>query len=247
MSKLPEIFLRRALRHRREESRGQVHIQGKSVDYCLTRSNRRGISLRIAEQGLRVGAPFNASAQQIEAMLRQNGDWVLQKLALWQTRERAAKLTEGSEIFWLGAACRLRRAASGKSRLCDDALELHLADGQDFAEAFIRFCKRRARPLFLERLAHYAARLGVPVPSLVLSSAKTRWGSCNAKGEIRLSWRLMHFPVTLIDYVVAHELAHLKEMNHSPLFWATVERVYPDWQRAKSEIRRLAATLPQLD
>ncbi|GHT90932.1 hypothetical protein AGMMS49545_23970 [Betaproteobacteria bacterium] len=224
-----------------------MQIQGRSVDYRLTRSHRRSISLRIAGQGLCVSAPFNASDAQIEAMLREHGDWVLQKLALWQTRTRAAKLTEGSEIFWLGTPCRLRRCDGSKSRLDDGALELHLAEGQDFAAAFIRFCKRRARPLFLERLAHYAERLGVPVPPLVLSSAKTRWGSCNAKGEIRLSWRLMQFSVPLIDYVVAHELAHLKEMNHSPLFWATVERIYPGWQRARNEIRRLAATLPQLD
>ncbi|MDR2678256.1 MAG: M48 family metallopeptidase, partial [Zoogloeaceae bacterium] len=66
------------------------------------------------------------------------------------------------------------------------------------------------------------------------------------KGEIRLCWRLIHFPPELVDYVVAHELAHLKEMNHSPRFWAEVETLYPDWRRARTEIRRLAQTLPEI-
>jgi predicted metal-dependent hydrolase len=242
-----DALARLPLRRRSEESSGQVHIQGKSVAYSLTRSARRSISLRIADYGLRVGAPFHASVEQVEAMLHQNGEWVLRKLALWQERERAALLAEGCATSWLGEPCRLSRASGRRSRLHDGVLELYLADEQDFADAFARFCKSRARPLFLERLAHYAARLGVPTPPLVLSSAKSRWGSCNAKGEIRLSWRLMHFSPALIDYVVAHELAHLKEMNHGPLFWATVERLYPNWQLARNEIRRLAATLPRLD
>ncbi|MDR1889765.1 MAG: M48 family metallopeptidase [Zoogloeaceae bacterium] len=233
--------------HRREESCGQVHIQGQNVDYRLTRSARRSISLRIADHGLSVGAPFNASVEQVEAMLHQNGEWVLQKLALWQDQKRAAMLVEGSEISWLGEPCRLRRASGRRSRFHDGVLELYLADGQDFAEAFVRFCKSRARPLFLERLAYYAARLGVAMPPLMLSSARSRWGSCSAKGEIRLSWRLMHFPPALIDYVVAHELAHLEEMNHSSRFWAVVERLYPGWLAARNELRRLAATLPRLD
>jgi predicted metal-dependent hydrolase len=236
-----------SLRHRREESDGQVDIQGQRVDYRLMRSARRSISLRIADQGLCVGAPFAASTEQVETMLRKNGDWVLQKLALWQTRKQAAMLAEGSEIFWLGKPCRLHRASGRRSCMHDGMLELYLADGQDFAAAFVRFCKPHARALFIERLAHYAVKLGVPVPPLVLSSAKSRWGSCNAKGEIRLSWRLMHFAPTLIDYVVAHELAHLKEMNHSPRFWAIVEQIYPNWREARNELRRQAATLPRLD
>jgi predicted metal-dependent hydrolase len=243
MSSLPFLFLR----HRREAIDGQVNLQGQNVDYRLTRSARRSIGLRIAEQGLCVGAPFAASIEQIESVLHQNGEWVLQKLALWQTRKQAAMLVEGSEIHWLGKPCRLLRASGRRSHMRDDILELYLADGQDFAAAFVRFCKPQARALFTERLAHYAAKLGVPTPPLMLSSAKSRWGSCNAKGEIRLSWRLMHFAPALIDYVVAHELAHLKEMNHSPRFWATVERIYPHWRDARNELRRQAASLPQLD
>jgi predicted metal-dependent hydrolase len=70
-----------------------------------------------------------------------------------------------------------------------------------------------------------------------LSSAATRWGSCTADGKIRLNWRLVHFPMSLIDYVVAHELAHLKEMNHSPRFWDTVESIFPEFREAREQLR----------
>lgn len=98
----------------------------------------------------------------------------------------------------------------------------------------------RARPLFTQRLAHYCARLGVTPPALTLSSARTRWGSCSARG-IRLNWRLVQLPPALIDYVVAHEVAHLLEMNHSPRFWSVVERLYPGWRAARAELRQRAA------
>jgi predicted metal-dependent hydrolase len=95
----------------------------------------------------------------------------------------------------------------------------------------------QARRLFGERLEVYAERLGVRHSAYALSSAATRWGSCTADGKIRLNWRLVHFPMSLIDYVVAHELAHLKEMNHSPRFWDTVESIFPEFREAREQLR----------
>jgi predicted metal-dependent hydrolase len=70
-----------------------------------------------------------------------------------------------------------------------------------------------------------------------LSSARTRWGSCNSDGSIRLNWRLMHFPHEIIDYVICHELAHLKELNHGAEFWQTVGELFPDYQRVRGMLR----------
>ena len=95
-------------------------------------------------------------------------------------------------------------------------------------------------------MRHFADKLGVRCTRLSLSSAQTRWGSCSEKSGIRLSWRLIHAPPRLLDYVVAHEMAHLVEMNHSPRFWKVVERLCPDYRAARDELRRLAATCPQL-
>jgi predicted metal-dependent hydrolase len=91
--------------------------------------------------------------------------------------------------------------------------------------------------LFEERLNHYAPVLGVHWSALKLSNAAGRWGSAKSDGSIRLHWRLMHYRLCVIDYVVVHELSHLRHMNHSPKFWATVESVMPDYKQLKRELR----------
>jgi predicted metal-dependent hydrolase len=92
---------------------------------------------------------------------------------------------------------------------------------------------------FSERVAVYANKLGVPQPPLRLSRATTLWGSCNARGVVSINWRLIQMPLYLIDYVVAHELSHLIEMNHSPAFWQLVERIYPDYKKVRKELKAL--------
>ena len=87
--------------------------------------------------------------------------------------------------------------------------------------------------MFEERCGLFTQRLGVRYTRLGLSSAQTRWGSASASGSIRLNWRLIHFAMPTIDYVVAHELAHLREMNHSPRFWDVVRSVLPDYEAAR--------------
>jgi predicted metal-dependent hydrolase len=95
----------------------------------------------------------------------------------------------------------------------------------------------QAKALFTERLNHFAPRLGVQWQRLSLSSAATRWGSASANGAIRLNWRLLHHKLAVIDYVVAHELSHLRVMDHSPRFWHTVESVMPDYAERRSQLK----------
>jgi predicted metal-dependent hydrolase len=124
------------------------------------------------------------------------------------------------------------------------ALTLCLRSPDDAGRVLEKALRERARELFLARLAHYAALLGVAMPRLTLSAARTRWGSCSLKTGVRLNWRLIHFPLPVIDYVVAHELAHLREMNHSHRFWSIVEHLYPDYRAARDELKTLAAHCP---
>jgi predicted metal-dependent hydrolase len=105
---------------------------------------------------------------------------------------------------------------------------------RDLAQAWLQ---ARAKEDFLPRCQRFAAALGVTMKTLRLSSAQTRWGSASADGSIRLNWRLIHFTPAIIDYVVAHELAHLREMNHSPAFWDTVRSVLPDFERSREALR----------
>ena len=112
------------------------------------------------------------------------------------------------------------------------------ADEARIRDAVQGWLQREARRVFAERVAHFEARLGVRVKRLSLSSAATRWGSANANGAVRLHWRLIEHPLATIDYVVAHELSHLREMNHGPRFWAVVRSVVPDYEQARARLRQ---------
>ena len=113
----------------------------------------------------------------------------------------------------------------------------HTATPQQIRDAVQAWLMRQARRLFTERLDHFAPQLGVQWRKLSLSSAGTRWGSASADGAIRLNWRLIHFRQSVIDYVVAHELSHLRVMDHSPRFWDTVRTVVPDYARLRNALR----------
>ena len=87
--------------------------------------------------------------------------------------------------------------------------------------------------------AHISKKLGVPRPQLKLSRAKTQWGSCNSRRIIHLNWRLIQLSISLVDYVIAHELSHLIEMNHSSAFWRTVESIFPNYVATRNELKRI--------
>ena len=96
-----------------------------------------------------------------------------------------------------------------------------------------RALQKRARELIPARVAHYGELMGLTPAGISITSARTRFGSCSSKGRLSFSWRLMLYPDDAIDYVVVHELAHLRHMDHSPAFYALVERYLPDWKRRR--------------
>jgi predicted metal-dependent hydrolase len=129
-------------------------------------------------------------------------------------------------------------------------LTLHLglpqtAEPDQIRDVVQSWLQRQARRVFEERCALFADRLGVRMKRLSLSSASTRWGSASADGSIRLNWRLVHFALPVIDYVVTHELAHLREMNHGPAFWDVVRQALPGFEQARGALRH--EILPVLD
>ncbi|PUE32029.1 hypothetical protein B9Z35_00235 [Limnohabitans sp. Jir61] len=111
------------------------------------------------------------------------------------------------------------------------------AEPQQIRDAVQAWLMRQAKALFVERLNHYAPQLGVQWQRVSLSSATTRWGSASANGAIRLNWRLVHHKRDVIDYVVAHELSHLRVMDHSPRFWETVQSVMPDYAQLRRVLK----------
>ena len=152
---------------------------------------------------------------------------------------------DGATIPYLGTEITLRIADSGNlggAYFNAETRELHLslpspASEQQLKDRVQGWLQSEAKRVFAERLALYAEKLGVSYKSFALSSASTQWGSCTADGKIRLNWRLMHFALPNIDYVVTHELSHLREMNHGPQFWATVQSILPEFEQARKALR----------
>ncbi|MDF1486425.1 SprT family zinc-dependent metalloprotease [Ramlibacter sp. H39-3-26] len=231
----------------------QARLGDAVVAYLLRRGRRRTIGFTVGPEGLVVSAPRWVPLGEVDAALCEKSGWIVRKLG--EARERAERLAaariawaDGCELPYLGAPLRLRLDPAGAraGRLPPQAegaaallcLPLPRTAGaaqiRDAAQAWLM---REARALFAERLDHFAPLLGVHWRKLALSNAQTRWGSARADGSIRLNWRLIHFAPAVIDYVVAHELAHLRVMDHSPRFWDVVATVVPDHAALRSRLR----------
>ncbi|MEJ7805027.1 MAG: SprT family zinc-dependent metalloprotease [Telluria sp.] len=239
--------------------RRRIQLGPHSLEFELRRSTRRSIGFMIDDTGLRVTAPRRITLAEIDNAIRAKQRWILSKLA--ERGERRALRQEKAPIQWvdgaqlpyLGQDITLRLEPAARSHCIYDAqaqiLRIGVVEGLQewqLKERVKIWYREQATRIFAERLAHFAPLLGVQYTALTLSSAGTRWGSCTVGGSIRLNWRLVHFSLPLIDYVVAHELAHLREMNHSPRFWATVETVYPAYDGAKEALRARSQELPVL-
>lgn len=230
---------------RATEEACRIHLLGNEVPYTLKRSpRRRTVALRIDEKGLTVNAPVRVSQRWLNEFLLQKSEWVVRKLEEFQSRQMPSmQWRHGDALPYLGAnlrLCLLPRAGRNKVNLDGESLWVWLEDPADCSRVeveVIKWYRRQALEYLGGRLAFYSQRLEVQMPKLRLSSAKTRWGSCNVRGDISLNWRLIKAPQEQIDYVVAHELAHLIEMNHSPAFWKTVERIFPDYARVRQDLR----------
>ena len=227
----------------------QLLISGRIVDYRLKAGASR-LSMTIDERGLRVGAPNRLPLTAIETFVHGHGAWVLQKLdELAQvTQPRHVTIKDGTRLPLLDGETEVRiLPGANRVRWVGDTLVIAArpeADLAQLAQLTKRALQKRALTHFSAILQRHTAQLGLPVPALGLSSARTRWGSCSSQSGIRINWRLIHLPITLGDYVVAHEVAHLLEMNHSARFWGVVTSLYPDWKTARAELKRRANSLP---
>lgn len=230
------------------ESRTIV-LGGQALAYRLRRSARRTLAMRLDDAGLLVSAPLRMPADEAERFITGHADWLLRRLEERdaERREQSFAAVDGAIFPLLGRPCRLRVEAGRRralwSRDADGDDVLHVGDADPTA-ALVRALRARALPDCSDRVAQHCARLGLVPPPVRLTSARTRWGSCSTRSGIRLHWRLMHLAPDLIDYVVAHEVAHLIEMNHSPRFWTIVGRLHPDWQASRRRLREHARCLP---
>ncbi|RYX88744.1 MAG: M48 family peptidase [Comamonadaceae bacterium] len=242
----------------------EILLGDSVIAYEFRRGKRRTIGFVVGPDGLVVSAPKWVPLYEVDAALREKSAWIIRKLD--EARERRQRMEsariewkDGTIIPFLGDSVIVvldpRHAfdAVGGVLNTDDAagnltlagvprLTLHIGLPQNATPAQIRdavqaWLMRQAKRIFTERLNHFAPELGVQWRKLSLSSAGTRWGSASADGSIRLNWRLVHFRLSVIDYVVAHELSHLRVMDHSPRFWETVRTVVPDYAELRGQLR----------
>lgn len=239
----------------------EIRFHEHVVGYALKRARRRSIGFIVGIEGLSVNAPKWVGLNDIEAALHEKSRWILKKLQEQQERAQrmqSAKVEwrDGTSIPFLGetvivvldaratgavlstgASPASTAALPGVPRLTLHVGLPHTAAPEQIRDAVQSWLQRQARRVFEERCAHFAQQLKVRVTKLSLSSAQTRWGSASADGSIRLNWRLIHFAMASIDYVVAHELAHLRHMDHSPRFWDVVRSVLPDYAQARGSLK----------
>ena len=230
----------------------RIQLQEHALDYRLIRSKRRSIGFLIDEEGLRITAPKWVTVAEIDLAIREKQRWIFSKLNEQHERyskrlQPALQWQDGASLPYLGRdiTLRIRPSHAGGVSFDEASQELAVslpagASEQQLKDRVLGWLQLRAKAIFAERLPLYAEKLDVRYRSFALSSATTQWGSCTAEGRIRLNWRLVHFSLPLIDYVIAHELSHLREMNHSPRFWATVQSVFPEFQEARKALREHA-------
>ena len=230
------------------------------VAYAFKRARRRNIGFLVGPEGLTVTAPKWVPLYEIDAAVKSKSAWILRKLD--DANERRQRI-ESARIDWkdgatfpfigepvilvldprhafdeVGAVLNTDAAAlPGVARLTLHVGLPHTASADQIRDAVQAWLMRQAKRLFEERLNHYAPQLGVRWTKLALSSAGTRWGTAHSDGTIRLNWRLIHFRLPVIDYVVAHELSHLRVMDHSPRFWDTVRTVVPDYAQLRGQLK----------
>lgn len=218
-----------------------VLLEGRHITYTLKRSSkRRSIGLRIDNNGLTVSMPLKASERWLNEVLQERANWVVEKLDGWEAHApEILSWTDGEIIPYLGEILTLRVGQFAKP-VQHIGEELWVRDEGNVARVERRvsvWYRQQALPLFVARVAHYAPLLDVQPDAVKLSTAKTQWGSCNSSGEVRLNLQLIKLPQYLIDYVIVHELAHLREMNHSAAFWRVVGSVCPDYIKLRSELK----------
>ena len=223
----------------------RILLGNEEVSYLLRRSpRRRTVGLRIDQSGLTVSVPARAPQRAWEAILREKSGWVLDKLEALRARSVPAFAWRDGELLpFLGSPIELV-VEHGTPRawpaLGDGQLRVALPDPSDITALetrIVQWYRREALAFFQHRVIFYARQLDVSVSRLGLSSARTRWGSCTSGGSIRLNWRLIKAPPSVIDYVVIHELAHLIELNHSPSFWKIVAQLCPDYTMQRAVLK----------
>ena len=209
----------------------------------IIRSKRKSIALVVQPDGkLIVRAPKRATRKEINLLIKKHTVWIKKKQSTAFSEAESfspRNFIDGEMFFFLGESYSLQILETEKPKLALQGEYFQLAKSAlpQAEQHFEKWYKKEARKIFTERIEFYAKEYGFEYEKLKLSSARTRWGSCSLKGNINLTWRLIMAPIKIIDYVIVHELSHLREHNHSKAFWKQVEAILPDYKSRRKWLK----------
>ena len=225
---------------------------GETISYLLERRPRRTVGLKITADGLVVHAPKRIFEFQLNQILQQKSNWILNKLQAREANQvEKIQWIDGEHLLYLGQDIVLKFVIDNKKKIHFERneLKIHALEANIHAASsrmVLMWYKKTAILDFTRRVEVFAAKLGVATPPVTISNAQSRWGSCNSRGEVRLSWRLLQAPPHIINYVICHELAHLKQMNHSAKFYAVLENLFPNYKTVEKELKLLSPHLHRI-
>jgi len=227
-----------------------IIIGNKELKYILTRSSRKTIGITIEKNGLvKVTSPARVSESYINQLMQKKAPWIQRKLVELETRvaktSKAKVFEEGESFSYLGKDFNLKLFRSSnlkKSTVRLDGQNLVITLPYNFEVERLKnvlklWYVEQFKLVIEERVKHYSAIIGVFPQKITIREQKTRWGSCSARGNINLNWKLIMASLEVLDYVVIHELCHMREMNHSKKFWKLVEGVFPKYKECRSWLK----------
>ena len=215
------------------------------IPYRIVRSRRKTVAICVDHDGnVEVRAPLRVREKAIENFVAEKQGWIAEKS--YQLREKAQQralfqIVPGSQVQLLGRQYPVRR---GKA-VAFDGKEFTVPSGSfsEIKPQLVEFYKNMARDVIPERILLYAPQIGLAPTSVKIGSSNTAWGTCTGKNGLIFTWKLMMAPLEVVDYVVVHELAHMREHNHSVRFWKLVEQICPDYRSCKEQLKLLQKKL----
>ncbi|MCL2051866.1 MAG: M48 family metallopeptidase [Lachnospiraceae bacterium] len=222
-------------------------------NYTLKRSKRKTLALLIHNGVVEVRAPLRMPKRYIEEFILSKTEWITKKLAASNRQQDLREnfnLNYGDQILYRGWEYPILEKYGNKVGFDEEQKYFYLPpdlNSGQIMQACIKIYRTLAKKHLTAKTSDFAELMSLKPSAVKINSAKTRWGSCSSKKNINFSWRLIMASDEVIDYVVVHELAHIKEMNHSERFWAVVEGVLPDFKKRKKQLRELQKKLMKED
>ncbi|MBT6356127.1 M48 family metallopeptidase [Methylophilaceae bacterium] len=227
-------------------------INNESLDYQLIKKSKKTLSLKISENGLVVSAPLFMSEKKINQLVISKIKWIKKKLELIEPQKNKLFIKNRASFDLLGKEIKIT-LLDGNNKIewvDENNLKIFFKDQDDQKKLktfFIKWLKEIALDYFSQRAYEISKLYAIPSNSILLSNAKSRWGTCNSKTEVRINWRLIQADPYVVDYVICHEFAHLTHMNHSRNFWNLVEKLCPNYKLAENYLKNKGFNLYLID